>query len=160
MEHSFSWESMIRGYHVYTSVWEATVGEQLNCVREVENPSYPYAVAVVRPQNELIVGHLPRRISCMRSMFLQREGKIVCVVIGARRYTNDLPQGGMEVPCQLNFMGHNKEVLKIQKLVCGLKVCTSNCEQSSKLTEVSGSAENANPDEPTVITDDTLPAAK
>ena len=66
----------------------------------------------------------------------------------------------MEVPCRLNFMGHDKEVLKIQKLVCGFKVSTSNCEQSSKLTEINGSAENANPDEPIVITDDILPAAK
>ena len=52
-ECSFSWE-LIRGYHVYRSVWEATVGEQLNCVCKVGNP---YVVAVIQPQNELIVGH-------------------------------------------------------------------------------------------------------
>ena len=46
---------------------------------------------------------------------------LVCVVIGASRYSRDLAQGGMEVPCQLNFTGHDKEVLKIQRLVSRLK---------------------------------------
>lgn len=67
----------------------------------------------------------------------------------------------MKVPYQLNFTGHDKEVSKVQKLVCSFKVSTSSLEQSSKLTEINGSAENiANPDGPTVITDDILPAAK
>ena len=38
---------MIRGYHIYRSVWEAVVGE-LKCAKEIGNPSDPYAVAVMR----------------------------------------------------------------------------------------------------------------
>ena len=29
-------EAMVRGYHVYKEVWCAAVGEELSCVREVE----------------------------------------------------------------------------------------------------------------------------
>ena len=46
-ERSVSVEAMIRGYHIYRSVWEAAVGE-LKCAREIGNPSDPYTVAVMR----------------------------------------------------------------------------------------------------------------
>ena len=66
---SFSLEAMVRGYHVYRSVWEAAIGE-LMCVREAGNQTDHYAVAVVKPQSgELTVGHLPRnfRVCALRS---------------------------------------------------------------------------------------------
>ena len=57
---SFSLEAMVRGYHMYRSVWEAAIGEELMCVQEVGNRTDPYAVAVVKPHSgELTVGHLP-----------------------------------------------------------------------------------------------------
>ena len=28
---------MIRGYHVYKEIWEAAVGEELQCARETDN---------------------------------------------------------------------------------------------------------------------------
>ena len=33
-------ESCIRGYHIYKEVWEAVVGEELECKRECDNPLY------------------------------------------------------------------------------------------------------------------------
>ena len=30
-------EATVRGYHVYKEIWLATVGEELSCLREVEN---------------------------------------------------------------------------------------------------------------------------
>ena len=30
----FSIESCVRGYHIYSDIWEASVGEQLPCERE------------------------------------------------------------------------------------------------------------------------------
>ena len=85
--------------------------------REVGNRSDPYTVAVVKPQNELTVGHLPRKISSLCSMFLQRGGTISCTVTGEKHYSRDLPQGELEIPCQLKFTGNDKDVSKIQKLV-------------------------------------------
>ena len=41
-------ESMVCGYHVYKEIRCAAVGEELSCIREVENYHDPFAVAVVR----------------------------------------------------------------------------------------------------------------
>ena len=38
----------MRGYHVYKDIWEANVGEELECVRERRNEKDRYAVAVVK----------------------------------------------------------------------------------------------------------------
>ena len=65
----FSRELCIRGYHVYQVIWEATIGETLNCVREPQNFHDRYAVAVTR--NETVIGHLPKKISRVCSLFLR-----------------------------------------------------------------------------------------
>ena len=39
-------EAIVRGYHVYKEIWCAAVGEELSCMREVENYRDPFAVAV------------------------------------------------------------------------------------------------------------------
>ena len=46
MEHSFTLSSVIRGYHVYKDNWDAPIGEELYCEREIGNRSDPCAVAV------------------------------------------------------------------------------------------------------------------
>ena len=49
------------GYHVYQEAWEAAVGEELDCERELNNAHDHYAVAVKRM--EVVVGHLPCKLS-------------------------------------------------------------------------------------------------
>ena len=144
-ERSFSLDSMVRGYHIYRTVWEAAVGEELECVQEVGNRSDPYTVVVVKPQDEVTFGHLPRKISSLCSMLLQRGGTISCTVTGEKRYSHDLPQGGLEIPCQLKFTGNDKDVSQIQKLVQGFltKASCSCGEQNNKLTEQKASVKNA-----------------
>ena len=60
---TFSIEAMVRGYHVYQSVWEAVNGKVLECSREIGNRSDPYAVAVTKSSGEtggtVTVGHIP-----------------------------------------------------------------------------------------------------
>ena len=70
----------------------------------------------------VIVGHIPKKISPTFSLFLRRGGAIHCTVTGAKRYSADIEQGGLEVPCVLKFVG-DREKLKFlldetQKLVC------------------------------------------
>ena len=38
---------------------------------------------------------------CQCSLFITRGGAITCVVNGAQRYSLDLLQGGLKVPCKL-----------------------------------------------------------
>ena len=111
----FECESCIRGYHVYKEIWNPTVGEHLICERESLNPSDRYAVAVVK--DDVIIGHLPRVLSQLCSLFIARGGTISCIVNGARRYSEDLAQGGLEVPCKLNFLSTSKEIKKLKLLL-------------------------------------------
>ena len=91
-------ESCVRGHHIYKTIWSPSPGEELDCRREPTNTEDPYAVAVVR-----------------RS--LSRKGSIRCRITASRRFSADLPQGGLEVPCILIFRGDPKDVAKMKKLV-------------------------------------------
>ena len=116
MAESFVVESMIRGYHEYKSIWEnPVVGEQLNCIREVGNSHDPMAVAVIKEiEGETkTVGHIPRRISALSSVFI-RGGTIRCIVNRNRRYSADLIQGGLEIPCLLIFGSKSSLKLRVQ----------------------------------------------
>ena len=105
----------VRGYHIYKDIWEATLGENLECQRESGNIHDIYAVAVLK--SGLVVGHVPKRISSICSLFL-RAGSIHCIVSGAKRYSADLEQGGLEVPCILKFESDNLKLQnKTKKLV-------------------------------------------
>ena len=65
----------------------------------------------------IIVGHIPRMISAVCSLFLHRGGTIVCEVTGSRSASVDLPQGGMKMPCMLKFAGEKKFIDKVKKLL-------------------------------------------
>ena len=112
---SFTVETVVRGFHIYKEVWHAVIGDVLPCRRDLGNPHDLYAVAMVRASNT--VGHVPRRISSVCSIFLRRGGSISCTITGIRQYSGDLPQGGLEVPCLLKFEGDEKEVIKAEKLI-------------------------------------------
>ena len=112
-DQSFLFQAMIRGYHVYKEIWDAVKGECLECKRERSNRFDPFAVSVMKQGT--IVGHLPRKISAVCSLFLLRNGTISCQVSGTRRYSSDIPQGGLEIPCILTFSGEPKLVIKTEK---------------------------------------------
>ena len=118
---SFVVESMICGCHEYKSIWDnPVIGEHLNCFQEVENSHDPMAVAVIKEiEGETkTVGHIPRRISALSSVFIRRGGTIICIVNGNRRYSTDLIQGGLEIPCLLIFGSKNgSEALKTKELL-------------------------------------------
>ena len=118
---SFVIDAAIRGYHVYKEIWPNPIDdEQLICEREVGNSHDPLAVAIKKliDGSNTIVGHVPRRISPLCSVFIRRGGSITCIVDGPRRYSSDLPQGGLELPCKLLFSAPSLlESNKMKKLV-------------------------------------------
>ena len=89
--------------------------ENICLARESMNSKDPFAVAVVKSQ--VTIGHIPRKISSICSMFLRHGGTIKCRVTASRRYSRDLPQGGLEIPCVLTFQGCEKDIAKVSKLV-------------------------------------------
>ena len=53
-----------------------------------------FAVAVIK--GGTVVGHIPRKISNICSIFIRKGGSIFCLTTGSRRFSSDLPQGGLE----------------------------------------------------------------
>ena len=86
------------------------IGEELQCTREESNDKDPYTVAVNKRHD--VVGHVPRQISAAYSLFLRKGGIISCTITESRRYSADLPQGGLEVPCTFEFKGEPGDVKK------------------------------------------------
>ena len=109
--------SVVRGYHVYKSIWTPVIGEELLCEREEGNPSDRYAVSVL--DLSTVVGHVPRHISTLCNVFIRRGGSISCIITGMHQYSRDLPQGGMEVPCKYRFTGNPKELGKVERCLQG-----------------------------------------
>ena len=108
-------ESYVRGFHVY--IWTPTTGERLPCQAEDSNDTDPYAVAIKKRTN--IIRHVPRKISAACSRFIERGGTITCTVTDShRQYSSDLPQGGLQIPCKLEFHSDNADLMsKIRKLI-------------------------------------------
>ena len=68
----------MRGYHVYKDIWNAALGEELQCQRETGNSSDLYPVAVLK--GTTIVGHLPRKLSRISALFIRRGGTITLII--------------------------------------------------------------------------------
>ena len=127
---AFETDSCIRGFHIYKEIWSPQLDEILSCVREIGNREDPFAVAVMKDSN--IVGHLPRSISCICSLFLRHSGSLKCRIVGGRRRSVDLPQGGLEIPCVLLFEGSEELLKKVRKRLNELSVrdlCSKKIEQ-------------------------------
>ena len=103
-------------------------GEVLRCEREVGNSHDTYAVAIKKLIDVIyvVVGHVPHKISSICSIYIRQGGTIHTTVNGHCRYSADLPQGGMEVPCILTFTA----------------LCSSEGEKTKKLLQSLLSTEN------------------
>ena len=77
---------LCKGYHIYQELWEAVIGDELQCQRERDNPADNYAVAVRKGRT--VVGHLPRRLSRHCALFIPRGGTIHCSPTGKRSDSN------------------------------------------------------------------------
>lgn len=109
-------DSVMRGYHVNKNVWQSNTDDILSCRREAGNIHDSYAVCMVHPTG-LIVGHVPRTISAVCDLFIHQGGTITCQVTGDKKYSVDLPQGGLELKCCLTFSGSVRSVSKVNKLI-------------------------------------------
>ena len=64
-------ETVVRGYHMYKKVWDATIGQVLPCQKEHGKVHDPYAITVLK--RGVIVGHVPQAIFsvCYFTYFLE-----------------------------------------------------------------------------------------
>jgi len=69
-----------------------------------------YAVAVIKDSG----GHVPQKNLTLCSTFIEQgSGDITYIVMGSRRYSSDLVQGSLEIPCTYIFCGKEKLVHNI-----------------------------------------------
>ena len=87
MVEEFETNSCIGGYRVYQDRWLPIIGEWLECRRESGNPRDRCAVALCKSGE--IVGHVPRYISTLCSLFIRRGGAVYSIVLGGRKYSRD-----------------------------------------------------------------------
>ena len=130
---SFSMESMVRGQHIYKDRWCPYINKELTCHQERHNYHNPFAVSVQK--SSIVVGHVPQQISAICYIFLgKHSSSISCKITGSRRFSHDLPQGGMEVPCMLTFQGQKNLVEKTRNTITKLKIGMSTLVKATGST--------------------------
>ena len=93
----------------------------------------------------MIVGHILRKISSVCSLFLRRNGVMKIQTTGGRRYSADLPQGGLEIPCTITFEGVGKDVQKVKKLISAAltpPAASESLQPDNKRRKVDSSADS------------------
>ena len=75
VEHMFSVEAMVCGYHKCQSVWDAPIGVMLRCEREVGNIHDTFAVAITQPTRRGIFTTcgIPRDVAFPQDMTVPRN---------------------------------------------------------------------------------------
>ena len=100
--------SIIRGHHVYNSVWTPAIGETLPLGADDGSEHDAYAVGIFK--DSAVVGHAPREVSRIFYYFLQHGGSISAEITGHRKFGHRL-----EVPCCYKLTGKPKYVKHAKK---------------------------------------------
>ena len=109
--------SVIRGHHVYKSIWTPSIGETLPLDADDGNDHDAYAVGIFK--DSTLVGHAPREVSRIFYYFLQHGGSISAEITGHRKFGH-----GLEVPCCYKLTSKPKYVKHAKKLL--LKITHKN----------------------------------
>ena len=120
------WESVVRGHHVYKAIWTPEIGEILECKQERDNPKDLCAVSVI--EDDTIVGHVPRKKSCVVWYFF---GAVTCEVTDRRKRGK-----GLEVPCLSRLTIVSREAKKSQRPLSELYHFTGKKKKIEKLRKL------------------------
>ena len=114
-------ESYVHGHHVYKDVWTPTIGETLLCKMEPNIIKDNYAVCVQK--DGVIVGHLMlgKTGRCVKIIFYFLRGYTdsKCEVITTGKQVNLGDNKGMQVLCELQFVGKDKRICLLKKELVG-----------------------------------------
>ena len=102
-------KSVVRGHHVYQSVWTSTVGEFLFTARDKREEAFSYdEFAIGKYEDEkcsLLDGYLPIEISSLPYHFLKKssENRIIVKITGKRER-----EIGLVVPANFVYITKDK----------------------------------------------------
>ena len=117
MFYSVDFETVIRGHHIYKSVWKPCDGEMLNCVKDKRGGVMKYAknaIGVYRTPSEseqkMLVGHVPIELSSLMNNFFKANdsNKLVAKVSGKRKQ-----EVGLVVPVKFKALKKEYRLAKI-----------------------------------------------
>ena len=72
-----------------------------------------YAIAVKLAETGQKIGHVPQFISRFIFHFMRRGGHVTGAVSGAREFSWDLPQGGLQIPVSYTFRCEDRRLLTL-----------------------------------------------
>ena len=100
----YSWESVIRGHHVYKAIWTPEIGEFLKCKQKRGNLEDLHTVSIIK--DDTIVGRVPREKLRVVLYFLEHDGTVTCQVTETPNFS--LSNCVSAVPCILctGFLQH------------------------------------------------------
>ena len=120
---AFQFDSYVRGYHAYMNIWKPLLGECLKCVKEPTNEGDKHAVAVVRINSlgkEVVVGHMPKFISMIASMFLSLSWCTLSIE-GTGKGVNRGAGYGLEIPAKFHFYGPENAIVWIRSKITNIE---------------------------------------
>ena len=107
--------SVVRGYHVYETVWKPSIGDEFETTVEEGNSHDRYAVAVI--VSGMVVGHVPREMSKDVFYFIKHHGGTVKGLVTGKRQLSTVWMKGMEIPCIYEFYSGSKKLKTLRKLL-------------------------------------------
>ena len=114
---NFDFDSFVKRYHEYRSIWTLKIGEILSTERELGNLVDKYMV-YVKKESE-IVGHLPLgkegKFAKTMFYFLRADEYGSCNVLIKGKPVNLGDGDEMQVSCTFNFVGQKKFLQKTLK---------------------------------------------
>ena len=86
------------------------------CESEPRNPTNRYAMAVLK--DGVIIGHTQTKDNFTSLLtFPEERRNHSCTVTGRRRYSVDISQGGLKIPCLVVFRAEPKNSKKLVRLI-------------------------------------------
>lgn len=109
-------QSVVRGHHVYKTIWTPVIGERLICkhdTREKAKLFDDYAVGIYKDEadgeEKHLVGHVPIELSFLMCKFLVRKGNDLEFSPTGSRYLED----GLVVPGLYTAFSVSKQMISI-----------------------------------------------
>ena len=124
--------SVIRGHHIYKSVWTPTLGEKLHCRednRKEAKQHDDYAIGTYLEANtgNELVGHVPMELSYLIYTFLRAydDNEVSVKVAGSRRLENGLVVPGTfkaRTPSRAIATKSEREILQLKELCAHMDI--------------------------------------
>ena len=136
--------SVIRGHHIYKSVWTPTLGEKLNCREDdrkeaKKHDEYAIGTYLEAYTGSELVGHVPMELSYLIYTFLRAydDNEVSAKVTGSRRLENGLVVLGTfkaRTPNRAIATKFEREILRLKELCAHMDISVETLRKIQTLS--------------------------